>query len=144
MAGEILDHLWQSTLFTAAIAPLTWICRRNRASVRHSLWLAASIKFLVPFSLLVWAGNQIDWATPSLVVAAPPAVPMFVENVAQPSTIFLISAPTPKAPTAFPSTQILFIGWLTGALAVAALYLRRLNRVRQVVRSATHLRMDSG
>jgi hypothetical protein len=31
--------------------------RRNHARARHAIWLSASVKFLVPFSLLVFAGS---------------------------------------------------------------------------------------
>ena len=50
---ELLNHLWQSTLFAAAVALLTLALRNNHARARHRLWLIASLKFLVPFSLLV-------------------------------------------------------------------------------------------
>jgi hypothetical protein len=50
------NHLWQSTLFAAVIASLTLILRKNRARTRYWLWLAASLKLLLPFSLLVLLG----------------------------------------------------------------------------------------
>ena len=49
----ILNHLWQSSLFVVAVWVLTLVLRTNRAAVRYWLWLAASVKFLLPFSLLV-------------------------------------------------------------------------------------------
>jgi bla regulator protein blaR1 len=52
-----LNHLWQSTLFALCAGMLTLALRKNRASVRYWLWLAASLKFLVPFSLLVALGS---------------------------------------------------------------------------------------
>src|SRR5260370_13422153 len=57
----IVDHLWQSTLFAAFVWLLNMTLRKNRAAVRHRLWLAASLKFLVPFSLLVGIGDQFAW-----------------------------------------------------------------------------------
>jgi hypothetical protein len=54
------NHLWQSTLFAAAVALVTLAFRRNRAQVRYWLWLAASVKFLIPFSALLWLGAQIE------------------------------------------------------------------------------------
>ena len=47
------NHLWQSTLFAAAAGLLTLALRNNRAQVRYWLWLAASVKFLIPFGALV-------------------------------------------------------------------------------------------
>jgi bla regulator protein blaR1 len=51
--SPVANHLWQSTLFAAAAWLLTVALRKNHASVRYRLWLAASVKFLIPFSLLI-------------------------------------------------------------------------------------------
>jgi len=59
--GPVADHLWQSTLVVAAVAVLALVLRRNRAEVRHTLWMAASIKFLIPFAALMAVGQQLDW-----------------------------------------------------------------------------------
>lgn len=55
----IANHLWQSTAFVAAIGLLTLLFRKNRARVRYRLWLAASAKFLIPFSALMTLGSVI-------------------------------------------------------------------------------------
>ena len=47
------NHLWQSTLFAVAVGLLTLLLRKNHARARYALWLAASLKFLIPFSLVV-------------------------------------------------------------------------------------------
>ena len=49
----LANHLWQSTLFAAVASLLTLALRKNRAQTRYWLWLAATVKFLVPFSILV-------------------------------------------------------------------------------------------
>ncbi len=56
---SLLNHLWQSTLFAAAVGCLTPFFRRNGARVRYLLWLAASVKFLIPFALLTALGAHI-------------------------------------------------------------------------------------
>ena len=56
----VLDHVWQSTLFAAAAALLAGSLRRNRARLRYWLWLAASMKFLVPFAALIILGAQLE------------------------------------------------------------------------------------
>ena len=66
--GGWLDHLWQSTVFAVAVGLLTFAFRRNGAHVRYWLWLAASVKFLVPFALLIAIGSRVPW-TPT----SPPA-----------------------------------------------------------------------
>jgi beta-lactamase regulating signal transducer with metallopeptidase domain len=62
----VVNHLWQSTLFALIAALLALVFRNNRAEVRYWLWLAASVKFLVPFGALVTLGSY--FAGPS----APP------------------------------------------------------------------------
>ena len=49
----IANHLWQSTLFAGLVGVLALTLRTNRARLRYALWMAASLKFLVPFSLLI-------------------------------------------------------------------------------------------
>ena len=46
MTAAILNHLWQSSLFALAVWVLTFLFRNNSASVRHGLWLAASLKLM--------------------------------------------------------------------------------------------------
>ncbi len=55
----IANHLWQSTAFAAAIGLLTLLFAKNRARVRYGFWLAASVKFLIPFSTLIALGSII-------------------------------------------------------------------------------------
>ncbi len=62
MIGELTNHLWQSTLFAVAAGLLTVAFRKNRAQVRYWLWLSASLKFLIPFSLLMSLGSHLEWA----------------------------------------------------------------------------------
>src|ERR1700689_5025274 len=69
MFAELTNPLWQSTIFVVPAGILTLALRRNRAQVRYWVWFAASVKFLVPFSLLVGLGAL----TPRRVAA--PVVP---------------------------------------------------------------------
>src|SRR5215471_3976568 len=96
-ASPFANHLWQSTLFGCVAALLTLALRKNRAQVRYWLWLAASIKFLIPFSLLVNAGSRIDWRTAA--VAAPPVAPA-IRQIAQPFAL------SPAPAFAAPSTAV--------------------------------------
>lgn len=61
MIPELANHPWQSTLFAGVTGLLTLVQQKNRAAVRHGLWVAASVKFLVPFSLLAIPGTQLEW-----------------------------------------------------------------------------------
>ena len=60
--SPIANHLWQSTLFAGAAGLLTLALRKNPARVRHWVWVAASLKFLVPFSVLIALGSHVRLA----------------------------------------------------------------------------------
>ena len=62
LAPALGNHLWQSTLFASIAGLLTLALRKNHARVRYWLWLAASLKFLIPFSLLVGIGSHLAWS----------------------------------------------------------------------------------
>jgi hypothetical protein len=57
--SPLANHLWQSTLFVALVAVLALSLRRNQAHVRHWLWLAASVKFLVPFAFVAFVATLL-------------------------------------------------------------------------------------
>src|SRR5580693_3672722 len=59
VAPAMGNHLWQSTLFAVVAGLLTLMLRKNQARARYWLWLAASLKFLIPFSLLVGIGTHV-------------------------------------------------------------------------------------
>ena len=139
MISGLENHLWQSTLSCCVVAVLTLMLRRNRAAVRHGLWLAASVKFLVPFSLLVSIGSQVEWR--ELPAAVRPQVSV-VEQIGQP---FAIPAPSPllvsvsTAPSRLPA--ILFGMWLCGFAAQSLAWWRRWRRVRAALRMASPLQL---
>ena len=43
---------------------LTLAFRNHRAQVRNALWLAASVKFLIPFAALVAVGSHFGYTFP--------------------------------------------------------------------------------
>jgi bla regulator protein BlaR1 len=62
----LVTHLWQSTLCVGFAALLAVLLRHTHARVRHTIWLLASLKFLVPFTLLVAAGQYLaEWTLPA-------------------------------------------------------------------------------
>ncbi len=66
----MVNHLWQSTLFAALVALAALALRRNQAKIRYAWWMAASKKFLVPFSLLVSLGSQVEMPKTTPIVTA--------------------------------------------------------------------------
>ena len=110
MTQLVIDHLWQSTLFAGLIGLLTLAFRTNGAHIRFLLWLTASLKFLVPFSLIVGAGKILN--TP-----AHPAVTPW------PAMLDDFMAPTHAMKTAAPGWHFETILWLTWACGVAVVLL---------------------
>ena len=55
----LVTHLWQSTVCLGIAAILALILRRASARTRYTIWLFASVKFLVPLSLFVVAGSFV-------------------------------------------------------------------------------------
>src|ERR1700730_18375079 len=108
LAG-VLNHLWQSTLFAAMAGMLTLVLRRNRARTRYWLWLTASVKFLIPFSLLVDAGNQLGRRIAPMIPE--PAQSSTMEQVFT-APVLAIAAPVAmqQAPSNLPA--LLFAAWL--------------------------------
>ena len=131
MIAGLLDHLWQSTLFAGAIAALMPLFRKQSASLRFALWFAASMKFLVPFAVLVAAGRIVlDWMTPD--VAAP-----LLSAIRPAATSFVMAAPlvTP-APAHIPAAEVAAIVWGAGLVAITLICLSRWLDLRSALRSA--------
>ena len=135
-----LNHIWQSTVFTAVIAVLALALRGYSARVRFWLWMSASLKFLVPFALLAIAGSHLSWRSES--PALQPAMP----------TLTRLAAPFP--PVSVAATQLsplserpavstsrsweapLFALWLAGFVSTLGYWLSQSFRLRSVRRSA--------
>lgn len=61
----LVAHLWQSTVCAGLAALLAASLAHAPGRVRHRIWLLASVKFLVPFSLLVSLGGTIGTWLPA-------------------------------------------------------------------------------
>jgi uncharacterized protein (TIGR03435 family) len=141
----IANHLWQSTLFAGIAGLLTLLLRDNRAGTRYCLWIAASAKFLVPFSLLVLAGSQFQRHT--FVEPAPSRVPIIVEQVNEPFVAEVSPGPTPSSQPSQSSiwlVPILVAVWATGCGALVFSWSLRWQRMQVVVRAASPLALKIG
>ncbi len=135
----VLDHLWQSTVCLGVAGALTWLLRQNGAAVRYRIWLAASVKFLVPFAALVWLGHVLApvRVTPLQSGVAPPAA-FAAQWVAAPFTAD--ARPLPVAAVPWPSAgELAAAVWGLGMLAVAGCWFVRWRRLRRLVREALPL-----
>jgi bla regulator protein blaR1 len=136
----LANHLWQSTLFAAAAGLLCLALGKQRAQVRYGVWLAASVKFLVPFALLVSIGSQFHWRAAASIAQSP--VPVTMEQISQPFAR-PTSAPALDVPTtASQAAAILFAIWFCGFAAVGVAWLRRWWNIRAVVRAASPVPID--
>jgi len=132
------NHLWQSTAFAVAAMALALVLRKNRAQIRYWLWLAASLKFLIPFSLLITAGSRFEWRSATAV--APP-LSAAVEQISQPFAMPAIPPlPTEAVPAASSLMPSLLVGvWFCGFVVVLAMWWVRWRRLQSAVRSASPL-----
>ena len=139
MIGELTNHLWQSTLFTGAAALLTVAFRRNRAKVRYWLWFGASLKFFVPFSLLMSLGSHLEWAPAARGIAtqiAPPSVSFTMLQISQPFPDTLPRAQSTRDTRDWAAIAILG-AWALGLAGVALIRFRGCLRIRAALRSST-------
>ncbi len=137
MITALLDHLWQSTLFAVCAGALTLAYRNNSAQIRYWLWFAASVKFLVPFSLLA-AGGEFLVQSFSRPVVVPFGMAGMGE-VAQPfsSSALPILDQLPGTRMNLAATPVAV--WAIGFVAVLFHWFVRWRRVRVALRSATPL-----
>ena len=138
----LLDHLWQSTAFAMVAAMLTLAFRRNRASVRYWLWFAASVKFLVPFSILTAIGSRLPGAPTAQVMAerALAAVQLSEPLQRWPSSAWL-AAPTPAISVGNWVVLALVAVWASGFVLIAAARVRMWQRIRAALRASTPLQL---
>jgi bla regulator protein BlaR1 len=131
IAAAVWNHLWQSTLFALLAALLTLAFRKNHARVRYGIWLAASVKFLVPFSPLVEIANRVGWFAGSAAGA---------RNVLH-FAIEVVGSVTPA--TVFPGFDRLFPAataiWFCGFALVLTRWFADWRRARTAVRCAVPL-----
>ena len=137
-APEIANHLWQSTLFAAVIALLTLAFRRAQARVRFALWLAASIKFFIPFALLIALGGRLTAprAAPAQETAFSTAIAQIGQPFApQPTTMHAHVTQSASVSSYLPA--VLALVWLAGTVAVLVLWALRWRGISSQLRRAT-------
>src|SRR6267143_2485422 len=132
LAPTMGNHLWQSTLFAFTAGLLTLALRKNRAQARYWLWLAASAKFLVPFSLLVVMGSHLPWSRGS--AGAKAGLSFVMKQVGQPFMQPTMPIVSPAAPSTVLASLIhlllaLLAVWLCGFLAVFFAWYVRWRRI---------------
>jgi uncharacterized protein (TIGR03435 family) len=149
--AALVNHLWQSTLVAAAGWLLAFFLRGNPARARYWVWMIASVKFLIPFSLFIAAGEWLRSmvATP----IQPPAFAAVMEQITQPfpqaasSAAFASMSAAPLA-AAQPGSllplivpPVLIAVWLCGFSMVAFSWVRGWLQARAAVRASSPMRL---
>lgn len=141
----LANHLWQSTLFAGVVGLLALMMRKNRAQARYWLWLTASVKFLIPFSLLAVMGSYLGW--PKAPVTTEPDFPFLIQEFSRPFSLAKPTYAVPAAPTAPVFTShflptLLLVIWFCGCAGVVFIWWLRWRRITAAVRAA--LPMQTG
>lgn len=135
----ILNHLYQSTLFAAAVGLATLALRKNRAQIRCLLWIAASVKFLLPFSILVDVGTHFaQHKTPAMTQSE---WSLAVEEVSQPFTAPATVTVTQPAHRSLAGWMpaALYAVWAVGFVTLAFSWWLRWRAIRNLLRTASPL-----
>lgn len=138
----IVNHLWQSTVVTLLSLLVSLTLRRNQARTRYWLWLLASLKFLIPFSLLIGIGSL--WAKPAGVSEMRSGIYFVMEQLGRPFPQSMVPVTVPKI-TSTPwhgvdwLPGVMAAVWLCGFLVLSALWCLRWLRLEKIVRHATPL-----
>jgi uncharacterized protein (TIGR03435 family) len=140
LLAMIGDHLWQSTLFAAAVAAVAMLLNRHSAALRYWVWFVASAKFLVPVAALVAVGGYTSWRSVDVVPYR--EGPVLIETVGQPFTGESIGLRTPSPRAAADTTVMnwlptaLFVLWAAGAVFFLLRSLLHWYRIHTIARDA--------
>jgi bla regulator protein blaR1 len=139
----LANHLWQSTVVAAVAALLALALHNNQARIRYWLWLIASLKLLVPFSLLVALASHLTVAPTAPL--APPKLSAVMHQVTQPFPELQYAAvPTPEIAAHSLGLVSLALGvWLLGVVTVVCLWSRRWLRIRTALRAGSRLPIEA-
>src|SRR5215471_18320361 len=138
----VANHLWQSSLFAGAAGLLTLVLRKNPARARHWVWVAASCKFLVPFSILIALGGHVHWSTG--LEPTPTNFSIVMDQVTQPFTVPPVT--TRSFPTAPPAASSLLLSlgmvWAVGFIGISCSWCIRWRRITAAVREGSPVELD--
>jgi len=147
MIDPLINHLWQSTVCALAAALLTLAFRENGAKVRFLIWLAASAKFLIPFSLLVRVGEYLRWDTaPGL--PGDSGLSILMSQIAQPAAVMTsdfagASSGSAPSPWNWNPWRIVLSIWLAGSTALLCFRLLQWHRLSAIVKASSPLHINA-
>ena len=132
----VINHVWQSSCFVPLAGLLAFVLRKNSPKVRYWVWLSASLKFLMPFALLVTLGNLAP--RPARDAVSVPA-PIFANTLVQIAEPFSPTnyATVPARPQLDWVLVAIGILWALGFFAITLARGRSWLRVRAALRAST-------
>ncbi len=139
----VANHLWQSTLFAAVAALVAISLRKYQARTRYWVWFAASIKFVVPFSLFINLGRL--WpALHTSSTTTQPATLYAIDVASQPFTFLPSSAPAEVFGAGAHNSVSALTGhlpvilaiWTLGFLFVLVRWWKRWHRIAAAIQHA--------
>jgi uncharacterized protein (TIGR03435 family) len=148
LLGFTVNHLWQSTLGVLMAWLLTRALQQNQARTRYWVWMVASVKLLVPFSLFVALGEWLRPATvapiesPQLAAAVVKISHPFTQNIELTSGFSTPTAGGSAAHDTHLLPAILLAAWLCGFLFLLARWAQTWWAIRATLRSATPLSLS--
>ncbi len=138
MIPPIANHLLQSTIFAAIAVMLTLLLRNNHARTRYWIWLTASLKFLIPFSIFEEAAPHrlADVRWPGAPVIAQPRFAVAIDEFSQPFVTPNLYVSTSVGAAIIPSIVPAMLAlWICGAAVVLILWFLRWHRVATILRA---------
>lgn len=136
MTQLVIDHLWQSTLFAGLIGLSTLAFRTNGANIRFVLWLTASLKFLVPFALIVEAGKLLYRITAPVHPAETPWPAMLDDFIAPTHAV-----QTPGSGWHFET--ILWSAWACGVVVVLLRWTLQGLKLRAALKASSAMQIEA-
>jgi uncharacterized protein (TIGR03435 family) len=139
----LIDHVWQSTVFAMLAGALTLAVRKNRAQIRYWLWFTASVKFLIPFSLLAGIGSYLRPHSIGRVV--PSGLPVMVQNFTESFVVSpsIVMAATPARAALSANLILVTLGmiWAIGFIVLVSFWCGRWSGVRAMLKTASPVQL---
>jgi uncharacterized protein (TIGR03435 family) len=155
--SALVNHLWQSTIFVVGVWLLTIALRRNQARTRYFSWMLASVKFLVPFSILIAAG---EWLHPASSAQGPGLAfvtamggftqPLSAKEGAAHAVALGLGASSASGVSAIAVNRVdllsmmLLALWIVGTCFLLARWACRWWSLRKLVRTASPVTLNCG
>ena len=139
MMYGVITHLWQSTAFLGLFWLLTVAMRNYPARTRFSVWIVASIKFLVPFALLTALGSH--WAVPASRPLVHGTFYKVIEQINRPFASGLLRAPDSAVAVqrSLGLPVALAAIWLCGCIWMLIRWTWQWSRARRLVKESVVL-----